>query len=173
FMCCRKEIVRQMPGRIIGRTVDADGKPGFVLTLQAREQHIRRGKATSNICTNQGLLVTAAAIYLSLLGDSGLRAVAFNCAKGLSSLVEQACKIKGVSEKFTAPRFHETVLSLPQPASEVLQRMAAEGILGGLDLGAYWPDLDHCLLVNVTETKTQADIDRYVSALTDALRGKS
>lgn len=173
FMCCRKEIVRQMPGRIIGRTVDAQGKDGFVLTLQAREQHIRRGKATSNICTNQGLLVTAATIYLSLLGDEGLRSVAFKSAAGLAALVQKATQLKGVTERFVGPRFHETVLSLPMPASEALRIMAAQGVLGGLDLGAYWPQKSHCLLVNVTETKTQADLDAYVDALAKAIESQS
>lgn len=170
FMACRKSLVRQMPGRIVGRTVDMDGKSGYALTLQAREQHIRRGKATSNICTNQGLLVTAATIYLSLLGDQGLRSVAIRSAQGLASLVEKACRIPGVSERFAAPRFHETVLSLPSPAAPVLGHMARQGILGGLALGDHWPQLDNCLLVNVTETKMEADLERYAAALAEALQ---
>lgn len=173
FMCCRQDIVRQMPGRIIGRTEDTEGKPGFALTLQAREQHIRRAKATSNICTNQGLLVTAATIYMSLLGDEGLRSVALRSHQGLQRLRAGALaagKDTGsISARFEGPVFHETVLEVNAPASEVLSRMAAKGILGGYDLGEHFPDLHHCILVNVTETRSDEDIDRYVSCLTEVL----
>ncbi len=170
FMCCRKDIVRQMPGRIIGRTVDTDGVEGFALTLQAREQHIRRGKATSNICTNQGLLVTAATIYMSLLGDAGLRSVAINSAGGLGELVDSAAAIDGVSKRFSSPGFHEAVLELPIPAADVVSLLLTEGILAGYDLGERFPDLANCLLVNVTESKTSEDIARFVSALSNVLQ---
>lgn len=169
FMCCRQAIVRQMPGRIIGRTSDLDGKDGFALTLQAREQHIRRGKATSNICTNQGLLVTAASIYLSLMGDRGLRSVAIQCHEGLQTLLQGALSVPSVSQKFEAPVFHEAVLSLPCKAKDVLGRMLSEGIIGGYDLGEVDPSFDDCLLVNVTETKTDADIETWVQSFTAAL----
>ncbi|MDH5737661.1 MAG: aminomethyl-transferring glycine dehydrogenase subunit GcvPA, partial [Gammaproteobacteria bacterium] len=109
FMCCKQALVRQMPGRIIGRTEDIEGHTGYALTLQAREQHIRRAKATSNICTNQGLLVTAATIYMSLMGASGLKAVAAACHNGLRRLVEQVTAIPGVTERFQSPCFHEAV----------------------------------------------------------------
>lgn len=165
FMACKQAIVRQMPGRIIGKTSDLDGKDGFALTLQAREQHIRRGKATSNICTNQGLLVTAATIYLSLLGDEGLRSVAIHSHNGLCRLVDKACLLDGVSERFIGARFHEAVIRLPHPAADVLAAMAEQGILGGYDLGEVFPSLSDCLLVNVTETKTDADLDAYVACL--------
>ena len=112
FMTTRMEHVRQMPGRIIGRTVDLDGKPGFTLTLQAREQHIRRSKATSNICTNQGLLVTAATIHMSLLGAAGLEKVAAASQTQTSALVAALTRIKGVKLAFGGPRFHEAVLQL-------------------------------------------------------------
>ncbi len=120
FMCCKQAIVRQMPGRIIGKTVDLDGKVGFALTLQAREQHIRRGKATSNICTNQGLLVTAATIYMSLLGDEGIRNVAMQCHLGITDLLARIAEIKGVKAKFSGQVFHEVVIELPASANKVL-----------------------------------------------------
>ncbi len=166
FMCCKQSIVRQMPGRIIGQTVDLDGKPGFALTLQAREQHIRRAKATSNICTNQGLLVTAATIYMSLLGDTGLTSVANKCHENILALVKRATEIEGVSRRFTAPVFHEVVLELPRAPSEVLELMAKEKILGGFDLSlSEDPALENCLLVNTTETKIAEDIELFATTL--------
>lgn len=169
YMCCKQAIVRQMPGRIIGMTEDTEGKTGFALTLQAREQHIRRGKATSNICTNQGLLVTAATIYLSLMGDAGLRNIAANCHQGIQKLLAGATEIEGVKVRFTQSIFHEAVIELPKPASEVLSAMAGSGVIGGYDLGKVDASLNHCLLTNVTEVKTDQDIADFVSALTTAL----
>ncbi|MFT7218740.1 MAG: glycine dehydrogenase subunit 1 [Candidatus Azotimanducaceae bacterium] len=172
FMACRLSIVRQMPGRIIGRTTDTDGRQGFALTLQAREQHIRRAKATSNICTNQGLLVTAATIYMSLMGDQGLRSVALNSCQGLASLLTRLEPL-GVTARFEGPVFHETVLQLPSSvnltADKVLAAMAERGILGGYDLGLRFPALKHCILVNVTETKRIEDLDAYVACLKDVM----
>jgi len=174
FMCCNQGIVRQMPGRIIGQTVDLDGKRGFALTLQAREQHIRRAKSTSNICTNQGLLVTAATIYMSLLGNTGLMSVANKCHENILALVDRATKIEGVSRRFSAPIFHEVVLKLPRPPAEVLELMAEEKILGGFDLSlSEDPGLRDCLLVNATETKTTEDIDLFVTNLEAACGGSS
>ena len=169
FMCCRQQFVRQMPGRIIGRTVDQTGQPGYTLTLQAREQHIRRGKATSNICTNQGLLVTAATIYMSLLGNEGLRQVALTAHSGMNALTELACQIDGVTARFSGPVFHERVLALPVDASLVVEKMAAHGVLPGLALGDWVTGMDHCLLVNVTETKTAADIDQFARLLAEMI----
>jgi glycine dehydrogenase subunit 1 len=134
FLCCRQAHVRQMPGRIVGKTLDLDGKPGFTLTLQAREQHIRRSKATSNICTNQGLMVTAAAIHMALLGADGLERVAAGCSSNLSTLSEKLTQIEGVETIFDRPVFHEQVVSLPLPASKVLSELATQEILGGYDL---------------------------------------
>ena len=165
FLCCRREWVRQMPGRLVGRTVDLDGKTGFTLTLQAREQHIRRSKATSNICTNQGLMVTAATLYLSLLGPRGLEQVAAACHANTRVLMERLTQVPGVSRVFDQPVFHEAVLRLPRPASEVLDGLLARGILGGFDLNDDYPELGHALLVCATETREEADLRRYAAAL--------
>ncbi|OGT19302.1 MAG: glycine dehydrogenase (aminomethyl-transferring) [Gammaproteobacteria bacterium RBG_16_57_12] len=169
FMCCKEEHVRQMPGRIIGRTVDADGKRGFVLTLQAREQHIRRSKATSNICTNQGLMVTAATIYMSLLGAEGLERTALACHHNTQTLLKKLTAIKGVGTLFNRPYFHEAVIRLPWPAAEVLATLTEHGVLGGHDLGDDYPELGHALLINVTETKNDRDLERYASLLAGIL----
>lgn len=169
FMCCKKEFVRQMPGRIVGRTVDLEGKEGFALTLQAREQHIRRSKATSNICTNQGLLVTAATIYMSLLGPEGLRRVAMASHANTKILAEKLTKINGVELVFNRPYFHEVVLRLPQPANKVLEKLAIAGIQGGYDLSEYYPQLGNAILVCVTETKTAEDIEKYQQVLEKCL----
>lgn len=169
FMCCKQQHIRQMPGRIIGRTVDLEGRPGFTLTLQAREQHIRRSKATSNICTNQGLAMTAATIYLSLLGPEGLEAVAAHSHANTQDLVTRLSAIDGVSLAFASPTFHEAVVRLPAPASEVLPKLAARGIIGGYDLGLDFPALADCVLVCATETRTADDIDLYVAALAEVL----
>jgi glycine cleavage system P protein (glycine dehydrogenase) subunit 1 len=165
FMACRMEHVRQMPGRIAGRTVDADGRRGYTLTLQAREQHIRRGKATSNICTNQGLLMTAATIHLALLGPVGLERVASACAARARELVAALSSLPGVRAAFAGPRFHEAVLQLDRPVAPLLESLAAQGIVGGHDLSRDYPELGHALLVCATETRSPADIERYASAL--------
>jgi glycine dehydrogenase subunit 1 len=170
FMTARMEHVRQMPGRIVGRTVDAAGRAGFTLTLQAREQHIRRAKATSNICTNQGLLVTAAAVYLSLMGPAGLERVAAASHARARELVGELTRVPGVRRLFRGPVFHEEVIALDRPAAPVLEKLAARGILGGLDLTEHYPELGPALLVCATETKTPADIERYASALAECLR---
>lgn len=169
FLCCKQEHVRQMPGRIIGRTVDLEGKTGFALTLQAREQHIRRAKATSNICTNQGLAMTAATIYLSLMGAEGLERVALSSHHNIQALTQQVSQIAGVKRVFDNVVFHEVVLQLNQPVAPVLAKMAELGVLGGLDLSPYYPELGNALLVCTTETKNAADLARFAQALTQAL----
>jgi glycine dehydrogenase subunit 1 len=170
FMTTRMEHVRQMPGRIIGRTVDLDGKQGFTLTLQAREQHIRRSKATSNICTNQGLLVTAATIHMSLLGAAGLEQVAAACQQQTRSLVDALTKLAGVRLAFSGPRFHEAVLQFDRNIDEVLERLAHAGITGGFDLTRSYPELGNALLVCATEMRTDEDIKRYANALAEVMK---
>jgi glycine dehydrogenase subunit 1 len=170
FMCARQSLVRQMPGRIIGRTEDLDGKAGFTLTLQAREQHIRRGKATSNICTNQGLLVTAGTIHLSLLGPRGLHQVAAACHTNASALTAALTTIDGVSERFPGAYFNERVIDLPKPAEPVLEALLQHGVLGGLALGKYYPGMENSLLVCATEKRTAKDIACYADALLEVLK---
>ncbi len=169
FMCCKKKIVRQMPGRIVGRTVDLDNKPSYTLTLQAREQHIRRSRATSNICTNQGLMVTAATIHMALLGAKGLEQTALACHNNTIKLAEKLVTITGVKQVFTGSYFHEVVLQLYQPVTKVLTSLMEHNILGGYDLAEFYPELNNCLLICVTEMRTQEDIDDYVEKLQIAL----
>lgn len=165
FMTCKQAIVRQMPGRIVGSTVDMDGKPGYALTLQAREQHIRRSKATSNICTNQGLVVTASTIYMSIMGAKGLQQVASACHGNLRKLIAGVQNISGVRVRFAGPAFHEVVLELDCEVAGILRSMSAHGIQAGYDLADEYPDLQRCLLVCATETKTDADINKYIELL--------
>ncbi len=165
FLCCKQEHVRQMPGRIVGRTVDLDGKAGFTLTLQAREQHIRRSKATSNICTNQGLVVTAATIHMSLLGPEGIERVAAQCHSNTLNLIDKLASIPGVIKRFDRPLFHEAVLQLPCPADETLIKLAEHGLAGGYNLHNDYPELGHAILICATETRTTADIETYVTHL--------
>lgn len=167
YMVCRQDIVRQMPGRIVGRTIDLEGKPGFTLTLQAREQHIRRSRATSNICTNQGLMATAATIYMSLLGATGLRQVARSCNANTNALVTRLTSLPGISRAFTTPFFHEVVLLLDRPVAGVLSELSAQGIIGGYDLTDDYPELGNALLVCATETRGAADIESYANAVSD------
>jgi len=165
FMACKQEFVRQMPGRIIGATVDKDGKRGYTLTLQAREQHIRRSKATSNICTNQGLLVTAATIYMALVGPEGLERVAAQSHANTNELVSRLTQISGVERAFDRPVFHEAVVRVNQPVADLLRALEAQGILAGYDLSADYPELGESLLVCATETRTPGDIEKYVLQL--------
>jgi glycine dehydrogenase subunit 1 len=169
FMTTRLEHVRQMPGRIIGRTIDLDGKPGFTLTLQAREQHIRRSKATSNICTNQGLLVTAATIHMSLLGAKGLERVAAASQMQTRKLVDALTRIRGVKLAFDGPRFHEAVLQLEKPVQPILDALAERSVVGGYDLSKHYPELGNALLVCATETRTDEDIEQYARALREVM----
>ncbi len=165
YLCCKQPLVRQMPGRIVGRTVDVDGRDGYTLTLQAREQHIRRSRATSNICTNQGLLVTAATIHMSLLGADGLANVARACHANTQALVEKLTENDGVRPLFSQPTFHETVLQFSLPLAGVLRPLYAHNLLPGYDLSQDYPELGDALLVCATEMRTAADIELYADHL--------
>lgn len=170
FMACKQKLVRQMPGRIIGRTVDLSGNPGFTLTLQAREQHIRRAKATSNICTNQGLMVTAATIYMSILGSSGLRSVATVSHNNLQYCLSKFQDVKNVASRFSGPVFHEAVITLSEgSAEEVLDELLKSGIHGGYALKSHYPELGESFLICTTETKDYSDINVYAAQLETVL----
>ncbi len=169
LFCCKQAFVRQMPGRIVGRTVDLDGKEGFVLTLQAREQHIRRSKATSNICTNQGLVVTASTIYMSIMGAKGLENTAAACHANNNSLVAKLTAIAGVKKAFSSTDFHETVLQLDAPADEVLAKLMAKNILGGFNLTQDYPELGQAIMVCTTEMRNEDDINAYVTAMQEVM----
>ncbi|MAV31453.1 MAG: aminomethyl-transferring glycine dehydrogenase [Cycloclasticus sp.] len=170
FMCCKQQHVRQMPGRIIGRTTDLEGKEGFTLTLQAREQHIRRSKATSNICTNQGLLVTAATIYMSLLGPEGLKKVAIDSHKKTQALIERLRSIEGVSVMFEGATFHECVLKIAADTKQLIDDMAKNHhILAGFDLSTDYAELGNAILVCATETRTDEDIEQFAVTLDNVL----
>ena len=165
FMCCKQKYVRQIPGRIVGRTLDEQGNEGFTLTLQAREQHIRRSKATSNICTNEGLMVTAATLYMALLGPQGLQRVAARCHHNTSTLMEKLCSIEGVNRCFSGSHFNEATLQLDQAVPDVLHALEAQGINGGIDLTTDYPELGNALLTCATETRTMDEIESYATHL--------
>ncbi len=165
FLCCRQALLRQLPGRIVGRTEDLDGNPGFVLTLQAREQHIRRSRATSNICTNQGLMVVAATIHMAILGAQGLENTAAACYANSHELATRLSALEGVRLVFNSPYFHEFVLQFEQPVAAILTALAARGILGGVDISRDYPSLGQALLVCATEMRSAEDIAAYVAAL--------
>ncbi len=165
FLCATQKLVRQMPGRIIGRTLDLDGKTGYTLTLQAREQHIRRSKATSNICTNQGLVVTAATIHMTLLGAEGLERVAAACHANTQKLTEALTSVHGVEAVFQGACFHEKVIRLPIKSADALKLLAAHNVLGGYDLSQDFPELGNAVLVCATELRNEDDIESYRSKL--------
>ena len=167
FICANMPFVRQLPGRIVGQSIDADNNRAFCLTLQAREQHIRRAKATSNVCTNQGLLVACATVYMALVGPSTLREIALQChqnTRRLKTILEK----QGFSCAFDGPYFHEIVVKLPVPVAGVVKLMEKQKILAGLPL-THCRNLENALLVCVTETKTDQDLTDYAVSLSKAV----
>ena len=167
FFTTKKAYVHKMAGRLVGETVDAHGQRAYVLTLTAREQHIKRERATSNICTNEGLLALAAAVYLSVVGKSGLQQVAQLCYHKAHYAAQQLSKIEGMGLCFSEPFFHEFALCVGRPAAEVNAHLLEHGILGGYDLGQDYPSLKNHLLVAVTEMNTKDEIDTLVDVLSE------
>jgi glycine dehydrogenase subunit 1 len=162
---CKKEYVRYVPGRIAGIAKDADGKRAFVLTLQAREQHIRRDRASSNICSNQALCALNAVIYLTLMGPEGIKEIAGLNVENAHILASKITQVPGYGLQFNSPYFNEFVVKCPVPAAKVVKALAKKGICAGFDMGRICKDSKNLLLVCVTETKTTKDIEDYVSAL--------
>lgn len=173
FMTCRQALIRQMPGRLVGATIDQEGKVGYTLTLQAREQHIRRGKATSNICTNQGLVVTASTIFMSLVGPQGLREMAMASLRNTRQLADRLVRLPNIRQAFNGPCFHETVIQVDRPLGPVLDAMRQRGILAGFDLTRDYPELGNALLICATETKTDDDLQCYVDGMASQVSSTS
>ena len=167
FFTTRKNFVHKMAGRLVGETVDNKGQRSYVLTLTAREQHIKRERATSNICTNQGLIALGTAVYLSLLGKKGLRQVAELCYQKAHYAAAQLSQIKGMGLCFTEPFFHEFALCVDRPVAEVNAHLLEHGILGGYDLGQDYPSLKDHMLIAVTEMNTKEEIDTLVEVLSE------
>lgn len=165
IFACKEQYIRRMPGRLAGATTDMNGEVGYVLTLQTREQHIRREKATSNICTNQGLMALAATVYLSLLGKNGLRQVAEVCYQRAHYAASELGKLEGFEVLTPEPFFKEFALRTPRPVAEINAALHARGIVGGYDLSQDYPQLGDAMLLCVTEMNTKGDIDALVAAL--------
>ena len=169
FFASKMKYLRQMPGRIIGQTEDADGKRGYVMTMQTREQHIRRERATSNICSNQALCATMAGIYMTAMGPKGIREVAELNWSQSHQAAKRLSEVRGVRKVFEGPFFNEFVIETPVEGREVLKKLRTQGIMGGLDLSRFYPELGNAILVCVTETKSEDDLERMIEAWRAAL----
>ncbi|MFA5094164.1 MAG: aminomethyl-transferring glycine dehydrogenase subunit GcvPA [Candidatus Omnitrophota bacterium] len=165
FFAVKEKYMRKIPGRVVGMTRDSEGKPGFVLTLQAREQHIRREKATSNICSNEGLMALAATVYLSLIGKKGLKEIARQNLLKSHYLAVQISKLGGFEPVFNTPFFNEFVVKCGRDPEKIISDLLKHGIIGGLPLGRFYPDMRNCMSICVTETKSRADLDKFVEVL--------
>ncbi|HEX6818363.1 MAG TPA: aminomethyl-transferring glycine dehydrogenase subunit GcvPA [Ktedonobacterales bacterium] len=173
LFAARTDYLRRMPGRLVGKTVDDRGQTGYVLTLQTREQHIRRERATSNICTNQALLALAATVYLSALGKAGFRELGEQCLQRAHYARERLCVIPGFKPLFTRPYFDEFALTCPLPAERINAELRERGIIGGYDLSRDYPELENALLLAVTETRTRDDIDSLATALEEIVSNEA
>jgi glycine dehydrogenase subunit 1 len=171
IFAAREKFLRQMPGRICGMTKDMDGKRGFVLTISTREQHIRREKATSNICSNETLLATRAAMYLSLIGKEGLREIAIRNYSNAEYLKERLSKIKGIRIPFSAPTFNEFVIETELDGDELLNRMLKHKVFGGVALGRWYKEMKKAILVASTECHTKRELDEYVRIASKCIEG--
>ena len=168
ILACREQFVRRMPGRLVGQTVDRRGRRCWVLTLQTREQHIRREKATSNICTNQGLIALRAAVYLATMGPTGMRQVAELCLQKARYAAQRLTAGSSLCLAFDRPTFKEFVVrSSDRPVEELLEAARAQGVFAGVRLGRWYPQLDDCMLVAITEKRTREEIDRLAGVMVD------
>ena len=169
FIASTQEHMRRIPGRLVGKTIDNRDRTAYVLTLQAREQHIRRERATSNICTNQAHCALIATIYLALMGETGLRDVAALNVQRSRELASAVANVDGVTLKFDAPFFNEFVACVGRPAGDALQELQSLGILGGVDLGRWYPELADCIVMTATELTTTGDINALAAGLESTL----